>query len=124
MYTSGTTGNPKGVMLSHDNILYTTTMFNKEQAIYSLNEAEMQPEDIRVVSYLPLSHIAGFMCDLGHLIVSGGQVYFAKPDALQGTLIETLQWCRPNLFLAVPRIYEKFEDKLKEVAASKPKIAQ
>jgi long-chain-fatty-acid--CoA ligase ACSBG len=43
-------------------------------------------------------------------------LFFAKPDALQGTLVETLQWARPTLFMAVPRVWEKFEDKLKEIA--------
>jgi len=47
-------------------------------------------------------------------------VYFAKPDALQGTLVDTLTWCRPTMFLAVPRIWEKFEEKLKGIAATKP----
>jgi len=36
----------------------------------------------------------------------------------------TLQWARPTYFLAVPRVYEKFEEKLKEVAASKGSLAQ
>jgi len=54
----------------------------------------------------------------------GSVVYFAKPDALQGTLVETLQWARPTIFLAVPRVWEKFEDKLKEIAKSKPALLQ
>jgi long-chain-fatty-acid--CoA ligase ACSBG len=49
-------------------------------------------------------------------------LYFAKPDAMQGTLIDTLLWCRPTVFFGVPRVWEKFEDKLKEVAASKPQF--
>ena len=59
-----------------------------------------------------------------NLIIFGCQVYFAKPDALQGTLVETLNWARPTMFLAVPRVWEKFEDKLKAIAASKPAILQ
>mmetsp|Transcript_24030 Transcript_24030/g.36971 ORF Transcript_24030/g.36971 Transcript_24030/m.36971 type:complete len:194 (-) Transcript_24030:603-1184(-) len=58
------------------------------------------------------------------MITIGTQVYFAKPDALQGTLVETLQWARPSAFLAVPRVWEKFEDKLKEIAKSKPGFMQ
>lgn len=77
-----------------------------------------------MVSYLPLSHIAGLQMDLTNLIIFGSQIYFAKRDALQGSLVETLQWCRPTLFLAVPRVWEKFEDKLKAIAASKPAILQ
>ena len=55
-------------------------------------------------------------------MIFGSTLYFAKPDALQGTLVETLTWARPTMFLAVPRVWEKFEDKLKEIAASKPSI--
>ena len=62
--------------------------------------------------------------DLTNLIILGSKLYFAKRDALQGTLVETLQWCRPTLFLAVPRVWEKFEDKLKAIAATKPAILQ
>jgi len=54
----------------------------------------------------------------------GFELYFAKPDALQGTLVETLTWARPTIFLAVPRVWEKFEEKLKEIAASKPQFMQ
>ena len=54
----------------------------------------------------------------------GSEIYFAKKDALQGTLVETLQWCRPTMFMAVPRVWEKFEDKLKAIAASKPTFLQ
>jgi long-chain-fatty-acid--CoA ligase ACSBG len=76
-------------------------------------------EDDRIVSYLPLSHIAGFSFDIIGSMLIGGGVYFAKPDALQGSLVQTLQWARPTMFLAVPRIWEKFEEKLKDLAASK-----
>lgn len=51
-------------------------------------------------------------------------MFFAKPDALQGTLVETLCWARPTMFLAVPRVWEKFEDRLKAIAASKPAFMQ
>lgn len=78
----------------------------------------------KIVSYLPLSHIAGLQFDItGHLL-NGCELYFAKPDALQGTLVETLNWARPTMFLAVPRVWEKFEDRLKAIAASKPAIMQ
>ena len=71
------------------------------------------------MSYLPLSHIAGLIFDvISHSFV-GFKLYFAKPDALQGTLVLTLQWARPTYFLAVPRVWEKMEEKLKEIGASK-----
>jgi long-chain-fatty-acid--CoA ligase ACSBG len=82
IYTSGTTGNPKGVMLSHDNILFNA----KTIAAEILKDI---PEDVesKVVSYLPLSHIAGLQFDIVQQIIVGSQVFFAQPDALQGTLV-------------------------------------
>lgn len=124
IYTSGTTGNPKGVMLSHDNILYNASIA-MDDLMQSI-PPDYIPADYesRVVSYLPLSHIAGFQFDVIHTLIFGSVVYFAKPDALQGTLIETLQWCKPTFFLAVPRIWEKFEEKLKEVGSKSPGFLQ
>jgi len=62
--------------------------------------------------------------DLSSHIMFGSKLYFAKPDALQGTLVESLQWARPTMFLAVPRIWEKFEDKLKAIASQSPALLQ
>jgi len=77
---------------------------------------------MRIVSFLPLSHIAGLQFDITNHLWFGCHLFFAKPDALQGTLVETLQWARPTLFMAVPRVWEKFEDKLKEIASTKPAL--
>lgn len=127
VYTSGTTGRPKGVMLSHDNMLANASA-GMQEVIDSVPDYKRHliPEftDCRVLSYLPLSHVAGMQFDLIAPIMVGSQIYFAGPDALQGTLAEYLKWCRPTMFVAVPRIWEKIEDKLKQVAASKPKLLQ
>ena len=42
----------------------------------------------------------------------GATVWFAKPDALKGTLVDTLQEVRPTMFLGVPRVWEKIQDKM------------
>lgn len=111
-------------MLSHDNLIFNSTSLITD-ALKSLPpDRSMDPAQQRIVSYLPLSHIAGLQFDLTNTIVFGSQIYFAKPDALQGTLVETLNWCRPTMFLAVPRVWEKFEDKLKALAATKPAFMQ
>mmetsp|Transcript_36161 Transcript_36161/g.35116 ORF Transcript_36161/g.35116 Transcript_36161/m.35116 type:complete len:92 (-) Transcript_36161:1180-1455(-) len=79
VYTSGTTGNPKGVMLSHDNLLYSTTL-NIRNAIenrnYKLDGSE------RTVSFLPLCHSAGQCADLFFSMLGNAVVHFARPDAL------------------------------------------
>lgn len=79
VYTSGTTGMPKGVMLSHDNMTWCKRALD---AYYQREEVAA-----KLVSYLPLSHIAGISADLIAPLMSGYHVYFAQPDALQGSLI-------------------------------------
>lgn len=108
IYTSGTTGNPKGVMLSHDNVVWTA-----DCALKHVHAGEKGPE--HVVSYLPLSHIAAQILDIYMPINLAGSVYFAQPDALKGTLVQTLREVRPTLLFGVPRVYEKIMEKLKEL---------
>jgi long-chain-fatty-acid--CoA ligase ACSBG len=47
-------------------------------------------------------------------IISRSTVYFARPDALSGSLVHTLNYVQPTVFFGVPRVYEKFEDKIRE----------
>ncbi|XP_069505657.1 long-chain-fatty-acid--CoA ligase ACSBG2 isoform X2 [Ambystoma mexicanum] len=112
IYTSGTTGQPKGVMLSHDNITWTAAAAGKT---VHLKEATDQQEI--VVSYLPLSHIAAQMIDVWLPMKFGGATYFAQPDALKGSLAHTLREVRPTAFMGVPRVWEKMQEKMKEVGA-------
>ncbi|XP_058264958.1 long-chain-fatty-acid--CoA ligase ACSBG1 [Hemibagrus wyckioides] len=112
IYTSGTTGMPKGVMLSHDNITWT--------AHHVSRAGDMQPAEIKqesIVSYLPLSHIAAQMYDLWTGIQWGELVYFAQPDALKGSLIETLKETNPSSHMGVPRVWEKIMEKIQEAVS-------
>ena len=98
VYTSGTTGNPKGVMLTHGNIWWTAT--HSEQHI-PIGDADSG----RALSYLPLSHIAERM--ISHLlqIYYGTTTWFAES---LDTLLPDLQACKPTYFFGVPRVWEKF----------------
>ncbi|KAM6149572.1 long-chain-fatty-acid--CoA ligase ACSBG1 [Erethizon dorsatum] len=112
VYTSGTTGNPKGVMLSQDNITWT--------ARYGSQAGDIQPAEVQqevVVSYLPLSHIAAQIYDLWTGIQWGAQVCFAEPDALKGSLVNTLREVEPTSHMGVPRVWEKIMERIQEVAA-------
>uniref|UniRef100_G1LJV9 Long-chain-fatty-acid--CoA ligase ACSBG2 n=1 Tax=Ailuropoda melanoleuca TaxID=9646 RepID=G1LJV9_AILME len=108
IYTSGTSGNPKGAMLSHDNITWTASTVAKNSGLSCAAEKQEV-----VVSYLPLSHIAAQMMDVWVPMKIGAFTYFAQPDALKGTLISTLQEVKPTAFLGVPRIWEKMQETIK-----------
>ncbi|XP_060037508.1 long-chain-fatty-acid--CoA ligase ACSBG2 isoform X3 [Erinaceus europaeus] len=109
IYTAGTTGNPKGVMLSHDNITWTAGAVAKDLGLHMAAEKQEV-----VVSYLPLSHIAAQIMDVWIPLKIGAFTYCAPPDALRGTLLSTLQEVKPTAFLGVPRIWEKMQEKVKE----------
>lgn len=108
IYTSGTTGEPKAVMLSHDNVVFTS---------HSANVPIKAKRGDVIVSYLPLSHIAAQLTDLFGSMILGITVAFAQPDALKGSLVQTLTEIRPNYFLGVPRVYEKIEERLRAIGA-------
>lgn len=97
VYTSGSTGQPKGVMLTFNNIAYA--------ARGVISEIEVHRDD-RVLSYLPLSHVfERFVVEMGSLY-AGFRLYFAES---LDTFVRDLKAARPTLFLAVPRIWTKFQ---------------
>ena len=95
IYTSGTTGRPKGVMLSHANML--------ENAYATLQLFPIYDDDL-LLSFLPLSHT--FERTLGYYltVMTGAKVAFARSIAL---LSEDLQIIQPTVLVSVPRIYER-----------------
>lgn len=104
IYTSGTTGDSKGVMLSHDNVIWTATICGLHAQLERCGDV--------LVSYLPLSHVAAQILDMFIPLVYGVTVYFAQPDALKGTLGDTLKQVQPTVFLGVPRVWEKMQEKM------------
>lgn len=101
IYTSGTTGVPKGVMLSHKNIM-SCAMFSKESFPLPDN-----PE-MRALSFLPLNHI--FEKCLSYIyLYSGISIYFAEGLDKIGDNIREVQ---PHIFTCVPRLLEKVFEKI------------
>jgi len=108
VYTSGTTGPPKGAMLTHGNLMAT---------LRSLTSLVQLSTGDRFLSFLPLSHITERCISHFGQIVSGGETWFARGLA---TIAEDLQTVRPTLFFAVPRVWEKFRAAVLESAATAP----
>jgi len=120
-YTSGTTGNPKAVMYSHDNITWAM----KRLLAVMIDGAGGWGFEEREVSYMPLSHIAGNVQLLGAITTphtANSCVYFAFPDAMQGSLVDTIREVRPTHFLAVPRVWEKLLVGLQGALKAKPEL--
>ncbi|MEP1125480.1 MAG: long-chain fatty acid--CoA ligase [Ilumatobacter sp.] len=108
VYTSGTTGPPKGAMLSHANITWT---------IDAVTEMVGLRSDDRMLSYLPLSHIAERITSHFGMLAAGGQTWFARSLA---SVPEDLRACRPTIFMAVPRVWQKLHDSIVEELDSTP----
>lgn len=107
VYTSGTTGDPKGVMLSHENLSFNTL------AAFTGMET-LQPGSAQVaLSFLPLTHAFARMMNYGYMNY-GMEVYFTDPDHLQEHLLEV----KPTTFATVPRVLEKFYDRILETGSS------
>ena len=78
----------------------------------------------RILSYLPLSHIAAQLMDVITPVLTGLKVYFALPDALKGTLAVQLICVKPTLFFGVPRVWEKIYEKMQIVAKTPAKTCK
>ncbi len=107
VYTSGTTGHPKGVMLSHRNILWN--------AHACLDSVPVYREDL-FLSFLPLSHT--FERTVGHYLpmMAGAAVAHARAIPL---LAEDLLTVRPTILISVPRIFERIYAKIQSRLATK-----
>ena len=100
IYTSGTTGTPKGVMLSHENIVQNIKV--------TADRLNIEGPGKRTISYLPVSHvferIAGYYSQ-----ITGFNTYFAESIELLGDNIKEVS---PNMMAVVPRLLEKIFDKI------------
>ncbi|WP_370246717.1 long-chain fatty acid--CoA ligase [Nocardioides sp.] len=112
LYTSGTTGNPKGVVLTHHNVVYET--------ISTLESAGLT-EPGTSVSYLPLAHIAERVLGLYGPQVQGSRMY-AIGDPAQ--LLPALGEVHPTSFFGVPRVWEKIKTGLSAKLAAEPDPAK
>ena len=112
VYTSGTTGRSKGVMLSHRNIL--------SNAFAATSCTHWQGGE-RFLSFLPLSHMLERTAGYYMPIILGAEVIYARSIA---TLGEDLQTVKPTTLISVPRIYERVYGKIQDGLKSKSSVAK
>lgn len=114
VYTSGTTGRPKGVMLSHRNILFDTESLLKQIGIDD-------PHTLEFLSFLPLSHM--YERTIGYYVpmMCAAKVSFAR--SVQ-QLAEDFQTIKPTIIVTVPRIFERFYDKMQQKLSKQSIVAR
>ncbi len=110
VYTSGTTGVPKGAMLTHDNITFTAQSVEKSVVWH--------PDD-EVFLFLPLAHVFARTCVYTALLTGCTLTFNRSMD----TLAEDLKSARPHWFPSVPRVYEKVQAKIMNTAEAKGGLA-
>jgi len=102
IYTSGTTGNPKGVMISHRNIISNAVAV---KPIVPIDFGQ------KALSFLPLCHIYERMLNYSFQM-KGISIYYAES---LGTIVNDLKDIKPHLFNSVPRLLEKFYDRIMSI---------
>ncbi|MEM7313155.1 MAG: AMP-binding protein, partial [Planctomycetota bacterium] len=113
LYTSGTTGEPKGIMLSQRNLV--------SNAVSIVESFTDQPLEVRL-NFLPLSHIFGRMCDLYTWLVRGSELALTQS---RDTIIDDCKRFRPTMINGVPFFFERVRQKLEEKGkADQPGILQ
>ncbi|MBB4919531.1 AMP-dependent synthetase/ligase [Streptosporangium saharense] len=109
LYTSGTTGNPKGVPLTHANVFYEVVATDRLAKV---------PERGTQISYLTYAHIAERVLSLYLPLFKLSHTYFCTDMSQLGTVLGQV---RPALFFGVPRVWEKMMAKLQAVLSVQPR---
>lgn len=116
IYTSGTTGEPKGVMLSHANLIETVRIVATP---FGLDASDSG------LSYLPLAHIAEQMMTIHTPAYTGSQIYYVESPE---KLLDNLKEVRPTLLFGVPRVWERLyagiQGKLQQATGVKRALGQ
>src|SRR5918997_1855100 len=109
IFTSGTTAEPKGVVLTHGNLLANLAPLEKEIGKYLKWERPFHP--IRFLNLLPLSHVFGQFMGVFVPALLGGEVYFQQ-SLNPSEIVETTRQHRVSVVVTVPRVLEVLKDKI------------
>lgn len=112
VYTSGTTGLPKGAMISHRNILSCLTAF---ESVVPLTQSDLS------LNFLPMAHAAERVLGFYGRISSGTATAYARS---MGSVLDDVREVQPTLFGSVPRIFEKAYAKIHDELEHKPRAVQ
>eukprot|EP00792_Barthelona_sp_PAP020_P010529 TRINITY_DN3_c0_g1_i1.p1 TRINITY_DN3_c0_g1~~TRINITY_DN3_c0_g1_i1.p1 ORF type:complete len:701 (+),score=192.20 TRINITY_DN3_c0_g1_i1:102-2204(+) len=115
VYSSGTTGTPKGAMLTNRAILYGNNLFITDLPTYLIDHG------VRCISFLPNSHVLQMMSDY-LLIYHRGVISFASGNLKN--ILNEIKLARPSLLIGVPRIFEKFKDGVVKMVQSQSSFVQ
>jgi long-chain acyl-CoA synthetase len=109
VYTSGTTGDAKGVMLTHANIVSNT--------VIAIRKFNFTPDDV-VISYLPIGHMFERTCGYYSVLFAGGSIGYAQDLT---TVANDAEEIKPTILLAVPRVIEKaYNTAVDKISGSSP----
>lgn len=112
VYTSGTTGNPKGAVHTHHNFMSATAA-----DILRFAEGGINPDKEITLSFLPLSHTYERQCGQVYTLFTGGTIAYAEQPA---TVIRDIQIFNPTWFCSVPRIFERLYVAMRDAASATP----
>jgi long-subunit acyl-CoA synthetase (AMP-forming) len=133
MYTSGTTGNPKGVLITHAAILATLSGTFSSTSALTLGSKKYLTNESVYLAYLPLAHIMELAVEVG-CFANGAKVGYGSPGTIAGTSIKMLQTkkpqvgdaaaCAPTVFVAAPAVLDKLLIAIKAKFAAAPGCLQ
>ena len=109
IYTSGTTDHPKGAIITHTNIM--ASVYSIINDIQNISDQKLYVGE-KFISYLPLNHILAQLMDIYIPICTMGKVFISDRDSMNKSLNDTLKLIKPNIFISVPRVWEKIYENI------------